>query len=190
MRRLRLLCVLMLVCVMMPFSVFIGCSSEQEPPVTDTEVTVGDDMTTDTEDKEQTIVGSIGAGDYIYKVKFYSIDFSKMNLVGSVSAISSSEPIVPLQVLEPVKDSLEDNSVLISYNDAYVEDGYYIIDFSSSIRSVSESDPLLEELILDASAQTILDNFEDCRGVKVTIDGQAYKTEGFSFDKEYIYMDD
>lgn len=178
----------LIICVMI--LALAGCSSEDVNPDSGNQDDTTVSVNTEKDENEQKIVGSIGDSEYIYKVKFYSIDTENKALVDGVAAVSSKSEIVPMQALELVRASLEDNSVLISFKDAYIEDGICTINFDSSIKAVSSSDVELEELILDASAQTILDNFSECIGVKVLIDGQAYSTDGFNFDKDYIYMDD
>jgi len=183
----RILSILVVIMVMIGI---VSCSETREIDIdkTDNPVTAqGTDNITD----NKLIDNNSGVeADVVYKVTYYTVDTKTLKLVQSVSAVKGGASLEPVMVLGLVSDSLEDSSVVISFDDAYYdENGYCVIEFDDSIKDISHKDHNLETLILDACGQSILDNFE-CNGVIIRIGKDAYVTDQYNFDKEYVYISD
>ena len=144
----------------------------------------------DDDHSDNTLINNVSSDEEnVYKVTYYTVDTKTKKLSQSVSAVKGGATLEPIEVLDLVADSLEDSSVSVSFEGAYFDEGgYCVIKFSESIRDISKMDHELETLILDACGQSILDNI-DSPGVIVRIGEEAYITDQYKFDKDYVYMD-
>lgn len=124
------------------------------------------------------------------RINYYTADVQTDQLRMAVAMLGSQEVLTPRLVLSYIVDSLEDSSVILGVDDVTVIDDLCVISFDNSVKDISISDPELEEVILDACAQSIIDNFDDINRICLRILGEAYVTEGHSFAYDYIYMDE
>ena len=167
-----------------------SCSkTEEKDPVTLTETPT---LTPEADDEssEKTLIENAGGSEEkVYKVTYYTVDTKAKKLIQSVSAVKGGATLEPMKVLDLVSDALEDSSISVSFDGAYFdENGYCVIMFNDSIKDISLKNPDLETLILDACGQSILDNI-DSPGVIVRIGEEAYVTDQYKFDINYVYMD-
>ncbi|MCR5520426.1 MAG: hypothetical protein K6F44_00755 [Lachnospiraceae bacterium] len=135
------------------------------------------------------IISNNSGSESVSRVIYYSINTKTMKLAQSVSFVKSGETLDPMVVLGLVEDSFEDSSIDVTFEDASFDaDGYCIVEIGDSIKAISETNPDLETLILDACGQSILDNI-DAPGVIIRLGEGAYSTEQYKFDINYVYMD-
>ena len=57
-----------------------------------------------------------------------------------------------------------------------------------SIKAISEKNPRLEMLVLDAVAMSILDNCHEVTGVTFTIDKNTYSTANIQLNDKEVYL--
>lgn len=195
-------CVILLV-----FSMFIlaGCSDKKphnDPAgqgigstVTDPKDTPDDqdasDSSADASDPGSSSVNSTTVGDFTpVRINYYTVDAKTDQLRMAAAMLNADQQLTPSLVLSYIVDSLEDSSVILGIDSVITDGDLCVISFDSSIKDISISDPDLEEVILDACAQSIIDNFDDINRICMRILGEAYITEGHTFAFDYIYMDE
>lgn len=201
MRR-RWACIILLV-----FSVFIlaGCSDEKphinpddqgNPSAVAGTENLTDDQenssdSTDVTDPGSSAVNSTTVGAFTpVRINYYTVDAKTDQLRMAAAMLNADEKLTPSLVLSYIVDSLEDSSVILGIDSVNTDGDLCVISFDSSIKDISVSDPDLEEVILDACAQSIIDNFDDINRICMRILGEAYITEGHTFAFDYIYMDE
>ncbi len=123
-------------------------------------------------------------------LQYYSVNGATATVKTATVMLLENTEITPSLILSTVIDSLEDESIVVSANDATMSDGKCIVDFTESIAAVANQNANLEDAILDAVAQSILDNVQGCKSVSYRINGGAYDTVNNSFGLDDIYMDD
>lgn len=144
----------------------------------------------DPDDTDVTVTPMITGDDYnLIAVRFYSVNASNATVRNSTVMEREDLVITPELILGYLIDSLEDESVTLSYNSVTMENGGVVIDFDDSIRRIAKSSAELENAVLDAAAQSILDNVEGCVSITYHINGGAYTTDNISFGYYDTYMD-
>ena len=90
-----------------------------------------------------------------------------------------------MYITELVLNNLEDDSILIS--DVIQEEDKAIIVFDSSGKPVKGCDPVMEGLILECFANSLLDNVDGLHGVIFRTDKGAYKSDNLKMKKDEVY---
>lgn len=178
----------LLVCVLS------GCRQKRTfhlQPSTKHTLRVAGSTADDIDDNDPTVTPVITSGAYnLIAVHYYSVDASNSNVKNATVMERDDIEITPELILDYLIDSLADESVSLSYNSIDVNNGSVVIDFDNSIVNISETNAELEFAVLDAVAQSILDNIDGCKSITYHINGGAYKTDNLSFGFNDIYMDD
>lgn len=145
-----------------------------------------------TDDSDDTSVTPVITGENfnLIAMKYYIVNASNSTLKTTTAMIRDDAEITPKLILDYICDSLEDESVTLSYKSIEVNDGICTINFDDSIIRIAEQNADLEEAILDAASQSILDNIEGCRGISLMINDGEYSTQNLKFSLTDIYMDD
>ncbi|MBP5159273.1 MAG: GerMN domain-containing protein [Lachnospiraceae bacterium] len=129
----------------------------------------------------------------IRSINYYIADPALGEIVVETAFVETDRELVPDQIMEFIIDSMSDRSIDIDYEEVTEsgEDGAKVltVDFTSSIRNVGSYGGEFERLLLDAVAQSLLDNIPDSMHISFLIEGEAYKTDNCDFEKGYFYMD-
>lgn len=141
----------------------------------------------DTEDTNVTPVIT-GEAYNLIMVHFYTVDAASASVKSATVMEREDVELTPERVLGYLADSLEDESVTLNINSATENNGNIIVDFDDSIKIISQQSADLELAVLDAAAQSILDNIK-CGSIIFRIGGEAYRTANLSFGIDYSYMD-
>ncbi len=123
----------------------------------------------------------------ISKISYYTVT-SGGKVRGASSLISESTQITPELVLSYFIDSLEDESIILELDEVKVDESVCIISFTRTINDIAALGKDFESAVLDAAAQSVLDNFDDIDGVSFRIEGEAYATANYSIKPDSIYM--
>ena len=94
----------------------------------------------------------------------------------------------PNNLMILIADSLEDAGYEVGINGAEIEGENVIVDFSAGMCPVTGLTGDEEKAVLDAIAQSLLDNLAEQNGVVFQVMGEAYESENFSFGQYYVYM--
>ncbi len=171
-------CILILVCLLT-----VSCSSNKEP---------GEDPTPAVS-AEPTSEPQVTAKPELRSINYYIADPSLGEIVVETAFAETDSELLPDQVMEFIIDSMSDHSIDIDYEEITIsgedESKVLTVDFDQSIKDVSPYGEEFERLLLDAVAQSMLDNFPECRHISYLIGGEAYKTDNCDFEKGYFYMD-
>ncbi|MBR4724902.1 MAG: GerMN domain-containing protein [Lachnospiraceae bacterium] len=123
----------------------------------------------------------------VSKVSYYSVSADGRISTASF-LVDDSTAITPELILGYFTDALEDESIDIVIDDTSVVDGICRISFDDSIYDVAAMGKQVEQSVLDAAAQSILDNIEDVKGVSFYINGKEYSTKNYTLVLNSIYM--
>lgn len=122
-------------------------------------------------------------------LRYYTVQTSDNSVIAAVSMVPAGSVITPQLIINYVVDSLEDESISLSLPSAELKNGRCTVCFDSSIFKIANKDSNLETAVLDAIAQSILDNVADCQQISLSIDGRDYDTANLYFGINDIYMD-
>ncbi len=119
----------------------------------------------------------------------YSVDATSESVVNQTIMLDESTEVTPELIIDYITEALKDESVKLSFTGIEYSNGRCIVDFDDSIVSIAESSADLEDAVLDAIAQSVLDNVKGCMEIVYRINGQKYSTANRVFDLDYVYMD-
>ncbi len=172
----------MILATVLVLCMFAGCkkpSEDKVPTITPTPSSVRSDLVSPT--------ASVGAFKTA-EVPIYTVSGDFAELTAVTALVSAEEEITETVVSEAVVAALADNAIYVKVNDIIKEDTVVIVDFDGSAPPAAKVSASVEGLILDAFGQSILDNVKECSGVGFSVDGEAYVSGHFEFEKGSVYM--
>lgn len=120
---------------------------------------------------------------------YYSLNGTTYEKELNKAMVSGKTDTTPDYVLSLFVSSLEEIDIDVSLNETKAEGNTLFIDVQSTSGYLNGADEELETAILDAAAQSILDNFKECEKIIFLTDGGAYKSGNFDFSTDYVYME-
>ncbi len=110
--------------------------------------------------------------------------------VESVSAfVSEDTKITPEFIVDKVADSLAERLIDVGIDSVTTEKDTVIVSFLSDAPPVVQVDLTVETTILDAIAQSLVDNLLEYPKVIFRIEGKEYKSDNLSFGLNSVYLD-
>ena len=165
---------------------FTTSCTRKDPSVTDPVVTLQPTGIDEKEDPKATSYEVLNNPE-VTKIGYYSVD-SYGKIKRATSLVVNQSSITPELILSFFIDSLEDESIELEIDDVSVEDNICHISFNDTIYDVAAMGKNDERAVLDAAAQSILDNIEDVTGVSFYINNKKYSTTNYDFTLNSIYM--
>ena len=166
-----------------------GCSSDNNQDITPTPtvlpvVTDGAEVITATPtDKAFEVQLS-----EMQEIYFYTVNPDTLE-TEAVSVFAKSDfTDDPNNLMILIGDSLEDSGYEVGINGAVIEGENVVVDFFPDMCPVTGLTEDEEKAVLDAIAQSLLDNLAEQKGVVFRVMGEAYESENFSFGQYYVYM--
>ena len=120
---------------------------------------------------------------YFYTVNPVTLETEAVSVV-----VKSDFTDNPNNLMILIADSLEDAGYEVGINGAEIEGENVVVDFSSGMCPVTGLTEEEEKAVLDAIAQSLLDNLAEQNGVVFRVMGEAYESDNFSFGQYYVYM--
>lgn len=155
-----------------------------EPSVTGTPAPKSENPSTDSNLVDH--VGGLGIS--VKELSIYSI-CSNHKDIESVTALVASEEITPELIVDKVVESMEDASFQVKVLSVKTDADTVIVDFDSDAPPVSGVAKATETAILDAIAQSLLDNLEDYHKIVYHVEGKAYVSENRAYAENYVYIE-
>ncbi len=125
--------------------------------------------------------------DGITDITYYTLS-EELETVEVTSPLNGDGQMTPKELVDFVTATMDDVSVTVQVDSVTIEDTSIVVDFKGESVPVRYANTRLESAILDALAQSLLDNYPEYAGVIFRAGGQAYQSENRSFDLNYIYM--
>lgn len=120
---------------------------------------------------------------------YYSLNGTTYEKELNKAMVSGKTDATPDFVLSLFVSSLEEIDIDVSLNATKAEGDTFFIDVQGTSGYLNGADEELETAILDAAAQSILDNFSECAKIVFLIDDGAYKSGNFDFTIDHVYME-
>ncbi len=133
-------------------------------------------------------VGKSTFDDYA-SVQYYSVDVTNNSLTTEEMLVDPDMSVDCSMICGVVFDALEDQSVFIDFLGANINEGIVSVSFNGDFTVENDLTEETETCVLDAIAQSLLDNVSDCSGVSFLSGSEPYSSQYKSFDSEYIYME-
>lgn len=165
---------------------FYACEKNPAPPGDDPDATPELTPRADIVDVTPVISGK----DFkLVGLLIYTVDATSESVVNQTVMLAENTEITPALIIDYITEALKDESVKLSFDGIEYSNGRCIVDFDDSILSIAKASPDLENAVLDAIAQSVLDNVDGCMEIVYRLHGQRYSTANRTFDIDYVYMD-
>lgn len=120
----------------------------------------------------------------IETLAIYSINSDNMTLI-PVSVRKGSQKLSPSYVAGLVMENLNEENIAIT--DIYQKGKKVIVSFDPNGKPVKNCTAKMETLILEAFANSLLDNVKNCSQVIFRCDGKEYKSDQYSFGLNEVF---
>ncbi len=123
------------------------------------------------------------------ELSIYSIDSQSAEKISITAMVSSGKEITPEIIVDKVVESMVDETFMIGIDEVTTEGDAVIVSFLDDQPPVTNVGSSVENEILDAIAQSLLDNLDDYHKVIFRIMGGPYQTGHIELDLNTVYME-
>lgn len=123
------------------------------------------------------------------EISIYTINEETKAVESAVALVPADSEITPELIIDQVTDSLADSLVEIGVDTVTTKKDAVIVSFKSDQPPLTNVGGGLEKSILDAVAQSLVDNLKDYPKVIFRVEGQAYSSKNYSFGLDQVYLD-
>lgn len=124
------------------------------------------------------------------ELSIYSIDGQTAEKVALTAVVSSEREVTPELIVDKVVESMADETFVIGIDSVTTIDDTVIVSFLDDQPPVINVGSSVESEILDAIAQSLLDNLEgNYHKVIYRVMGKEYTSGHFSFDLNHVYLE-
>ncbi|HHT96910.1 MAG TPA: hypothetical protein GXZ90_03320 [Clostridiales bacterium] len=122
------------------------------------------------------------------ELPIYAIDIDSGEMISVISMITENIEITPELIVDKVVEAMEDLSVFIGIDGVDIEDDIVIVNFKADTPPVNNVGSGIEGSILNAIAQSLIDNLEDYNKVIFRIENEAYTTGHIELGYDEIFL--
>lgn len=123
------------------------------------------------------------------EISIYTMNESTFEVEPATALISEDSEVTPELIVDLVVDSFADKSVKIGIDSIKTKDDAVIVSFLSNQPPLVNVGGSVETTILDAIAQSLVDNLDDYTKVIFRVEGQAYASGHYEFKINQVYLD-
>ncbi len=122
------------------------------------------------------------------EIYFYTVNPDTFETEAVSSIVKTGYADDPMNLIILIGDSLEDAGYEVGIRSAIIDGENVVVDFMPDTCPVTGLTESEEKAVLDAIAQSLLDNLAEQNGVVFQIMGAGYESDNFSFGEYYVYM--
>lgn len=123
------------------------------------------------------------------EISIYSMNDSTFQVEAAVALVSQNSEITPELIVDLVVDSLADRSVLVGIDEITTKDDAVIVSFLADQPPLVNVGASEEAAILDAIAQSLVDNLDQYTKVIFRVNGGPYVSKNFKYGIDKVYLD-
>lgn len=119
---------------------------------------------------------------------YYTVNPDSLETEAVSTVVDKDFANEPEELLILVSDSLSDAGYDVAIDSAELNGNLIIVNFEPGTHPVSGLSEQEEKAVLDAIAQSLLDNIAEQNSVVFRVIGGPYQSDNFSFGMDYVYM--
>ena len=123
------------------------------------------------------------------EISIYTINQDTLGVESVIALVPADSENTPQLIIDQVIDSPADNLVQIGVDEVTTQKDTVIVSFKSDQPPLTNVGSALEKTILDAIAQSLVDNLKDYPKVIFRVEGKPYSSGHYSFGPDQIYLD-
>lgn len=120
----------------------------------------------------------------------YTVNVEAGEIVPVIAAVPKNSTITPEFIVNTVVDSMADQSIIIGIKDVTVKGDTVIVNFDKDKTPYNNTGSSIEAAILDAIAQSIIDNLDNYNKVIYRVNDGAYVSGSFELGINEPYLED
>jgi len=124
------------------------------------------------------------------QLTIYTIDSNSGNIIPVTALIPEGNEITPELIVTTVVESMADQSLMIGIENITTKDAAVIVSFYSDQPPLMGVSGGIEAAILNAIAQSLLDNLDDYSEVIYRVEGNAYVSDYYELKIDEVYLGD
>lgn len=124
------------------------------------------------------------------ELMIYTVNVDSAEIEAITAVVQQDMEITPELIVTKVAESMEDQSLNLGIQSVTTEKDNIIVSFYSDQPPLSGVGGGLEEAILNALAQSLMDNLTDYRGVIFRSEGNAYVSGHIELGIDEVYLGD
>ena len=122
------------------------------------------------------------------EITIYTLNSDTLDKEAVSVLVTVEDELTPEYIVEQVVDAMEDEGFYVGINDIILEQESVRIDFKSDAAPVIDVGASVEGLIIDALAQSILDNLLQYKKIYISIEGGPYHSGHLEFELDEVYL--
>ncbi len=123
------------------------------------------------------------------ELMIYTIN-SEGEIKPATALIEQGTEITPQVIVDQVVESMADNSLTVGIQSVTTQDDAVIVNFYSDQPPLINVGAGIEASVLDAIAQSLIDNLDDYSKVIYRMDGKAYASDHIALKLDEVYLGD
>ncbi|MGB4660291.1 MAG: hypothetical protein WBI07_14025 [Mobilitalea sp.] len=120
----------------------------------------------------------------------YSVNVDTGEVVTKTALIPEGSEITPELIVTNVVEAMADNNILVGIENVTTENDTVIVSFYKDKAPLAEEGSSYETAILNAIAQSLIDNLDDYHKVVYRVEGKAYVSGHLEYGLNEIYFED
>lgn len=120
----------------------------------------------------------------------YTVNFKSGDIEPVTASIPKDSKLDPKLIVNTVTESLADQSINIGIKDVTTKDDSIIVNFTKENPPSINLGSGYEDAILNAYAQSLLDNLNDYHKIIFRIDDKAYTSGAFEYGIDEVYLEE
>ncbi len=124
------------------------------------------------------------------ELPLYTVNVDSGEIEIETALVPADTKITPDLIVEKVVESMADRSIEVGIEKVSYEGDAVIVSFYKDKAPLSEMGSGYEAAILDAIAQSLIDNLEDYKKVIYRAEGEAYTSGHFEFELNDVYLEE
>lgn len=122
------------------------------------------------------------------QLMIYTIDSNSGDIGPSTALIPEGEAITPELIVDTVVESMADESLMIGIENVSTEGDAVIVSFYSDQPPLKDVGGGIETAILNAIAQSLIDNLDNYSKVIYRVEGNAYVSDHYELGINEVYL--
>lgn len=123
------------------------------------------------------------------EVYIYTMNETTLNVESAVALVPFDTELTPEIIVDMVVDSFADRLVTVGIDSVTTKKDAVIVSFLKTEAPLYNAGGGLESTILDAIAQSLVDNLPDYPKVIFRAEGEAYESGHYEFNIDEVYLD-
>ncbi len=122
------------------------------------------------------------------ELSVYTVNADDGNLQPVIARVSDNNVITPELIVKTVVEAMADQSIMIGIDSVTTKDEAVIVSFQKDKAPYTNMGSGYETAILNAIAQSLIDNLDGYSKVIYRVEGKAYKSETLNMGINEVYM--